>query len=79
MNKNKSKSNVKKQTVAWRIKPDVMQLLEEAQQVTGSDRTEIIEACIKDAIEEVVKKEVKRKLEEAKRAEEALKKYKPQL
>lgn len=69
---------MKKPTVAWRIKPDVMKLLEEAQQVTGSDRTEIIEQCIKDAIGEVVKKEVKRKMEEAKRASEALKNYRPQ-
>ena len=77
MTKNKLKQTVK-QTVAWRIKPDVMKLLEEAQRITGSDRTEIIERCILNAIDEVTAMEVKRKMEEAKRAEEALKKHRQQ-
>lgn len=55
-----------------------MQLLEEAQRVSGSDRTEIIEKCIRRAIEAVVNEEVAQKMEEAKRATEALKKYKQQ-
>lgn len=67
-----------KPTIAMRIRPDVAKLLEEAQQVTGSDRTEIIEACIRNAIAEVVNAEVGRKMDEAKRAAEALKKYKLQ-
>lgn len=68
---------MKKQTVAWRTKPKVLELLEEAQRVSGSDRTELIEKCIEDAIERVVKNEVTLKAEEAKRAQEALKTYRP--
>jgi uncharacterized protein (DUF1778 family) len=77
MKPKKSESTVK-ETVSWRIKPDVMKLLEEAQRITGSDRTEIIERCILNAIDEVTEMEVSRKLEEAKRAAEALKKHKQQ-
>lgn len=67
-----------KETVAWRIKPEVKKLLEEAQQITGSDRTEIIEQCIRASIAGVINTEVERKKAEAKRADEALKKYKSQ-
>lgn len=80
MPKNKSEkpeSKMKKQTIAWRTKPKVLGLLEEAQRVSGSDRTDLIEQCIEDAIERVVKKMVERKAEEAKRAQEALKTYRP--
>lgn len=74
---NQTESKMKKQTVAWRTKPKVLELLEEAQRVSGSDRTELIEKCIEDAIERVVKNEVTLKAEEAKRAQEALKTYRP--
>ena len=66
-----------KNTVAFRTKPDVLKLLEEAQRVSGSDKTEIIENCIRRAVEAVVIEEVRRKSEEAERAKEALKTYKP--
>lgn len=68
---------MKKETISFRAKPDVLELLEEAQRVSGSDKTEILENCIRRAIEAVVKEEVKRKMEEAERAKEALKTYKP--
>jgi uncharacterized protein (DUF1778 family) len=73
----KTESKVKP-TIAMRIRPDVMKLLEEAEHVTGSNRTDLVEKCIQDAIAEVVSAEVARKQEEAKRAAEALKKYKLQ-
>jgi uncharacterized protein (DUF1778 family) len=78
--KPKSETDSKvKPTIAMRIRPDVMKLLEEAEQVTGSNRTDLVEKCIEDAIAAVVNAEVGRKQEEAKRAVEALKKYKQQL
>lgn len=77
MPRNKLKTDVK-ETVAWRIRPEIKKLLEEAQRITGSNRTDLIEECVKDGIDEVIKKEVERKKLEAKRADEALRKYQQQ-
>jgi hypothetical protein len=77
MQKSKSKRPLKP-TVAWRPSAEVMKILEVSQDITGLERTEIIEACIKSGAKDVVNKKVKQKIEEAKRAEEALHRYNQQ-
>lgn len=70
------KSAKLKTQVTFRPTPKVMELLEEAQKATGSDRSDLILACIDRALARVVEEEVERQLMDVQARVAALKKSK---
>lgn len=75
MTKEKSEQ-MSRGTTGFRPSEKVLRLLEEAQRITGSDRSSLISACIEQGIEKVMEQEVQRRLKEAQEAVDRLKKKK---
>lgn len=68
-------TNEAKKAMSFKPTEHVKKLLKEAQRITGSERTELINASIVEAIERVIENEVKAQAEKAKKAAEALRQY----
>lgn len=66
----------KSEQMTFRPPPNVRELLDEAQRITGSDRSALILACIEDAIDRVKEREIERQMKEVKARQEALRRSK---